>query len=540
MKRLFGALMVKFLILYLSIMLFAVTLLILSNMYVLGWSMADLLRYNIGSVLLEGFFGTVILEIITMAGLRNTCGLSGGDACPGKNYCASWKEMVLFPSRIFRGMVIFGAAASVFYHAEDVIARFRPSNSADYMQLAVTILFEQNLSLILAILFFTGARRLLRPYILKIPGSEIGDFRSATFTKNLLIIFFSLLLINVLTPLSYILACGIDSAVPSMTTLLSIFLFDLCFALAVCLLTVKELKHDFSALLKAMDSLRKEPAVRLEAKVPVITNDEAGSLGFIFNKLQDKVSKEFDEIDAELKMARSVQQKLLPEGEAVCGHYRAAGMCRPCREVGGDFFDIVILDDKRFALIIGDVTGNGMPAALLMSAALLLFRNEIRKGYAPGESLSHLNKIILGLGIGDFCLTAGIALFDTGRDVLRYAGAGHVNPYVLNKSGARQIFCSSLPLGVSNGETYGETEYAMEADDMFIFYTDGLIEAINSVSVSGFEVFERILCSKDISLPISRYIASIMEDTDRVAESGREDDRTIVAVRSDKIIQRAD
>lgn len=531
MRHAYGALMGKFFSLYFCVILFAISLVTLLNLYVIGLPMEDLLEFNIGVILLEGLVCAAFLQGITSVGLKNVRKLLKGQIDSENGYYAAWREMVLFPVRMFWGMELFGVASSAFYHISEAVRFFLPSSATDYMQLIFTLLTEQTLALILAILIFTGARRLLRPNILKIPGMWIKDFHKTTFTNNLLLIFGCLLLITALSLLTYISACIVDSRVPNITTLVSIVLFDLCFAGVIYLLSVTEIKNDFGVLIEEMSSLLKGSRAQLKAKVPIVSNDEIGNLGSIFNKLQEKVSKEYDEIETELQLASSIQQGLLPGGERTFGPYTVAGICKPCHDVGGDFFDIIPLDSDKFTVVIGDVTGKGMPAALIMSAVLLLFRNEMQRGGTAPEILGRLNKMVLGLGMNDVSLTLGIAVFDMRRKTVQYASAGHVAPYILKQTGISQLRCSSLPLGIYAGEIYDQVEYAVDENDKFIFYTDGIIDAFYDDSISGFDAFEQLLCSANDRLPVTQQVACLMDSTEQNGNSGYEDDKTLVVVR---------
>lgn len=529
MKSLYKMLMWKFFTLYFCVMVFGVSILTLSNLYVMGARVEDLLKYNIGAVLLEGFVGTLFLQGVTIAGLKNTRSLLKGLIKSEEHYYKAWNEMVLFPSRILWGMAGFGIAASVFYHTGEMLY-YGDKLSEIFLKLASIVLFEQTLSLILALLFFTGARRLLRPYILRIPGTLINKFHKTTFYNNLLIIFCSLLIIVIYSIQWYVLDGTLKAKPLSISFLAYLSLFDICFGIVIFSFFIREIKDDFSVLIEAMTSLLKGSRAQLKTKVPIISNNEIGNLGLIFNKLQEKLSKEYDEINAELQLAYSIQQGLLPEGERVFGPFTAAGICKPCRDVGGDFFDIIPLDSTQFAVIIGDVVGKGMPAALIMSAVLLLFRNEIRRGGTPPEVLDRLNKMVVGLGLDGICLTLGIAVFDMTRKVMRYASAGHVTPYVLNKSGIVQLPCSSLPLGINPGEAYDQIVYEVKENDKFILYTDGMIDAFDNRHISGFDAFEQILSSTDDTMSIAQQIDSIIGSIEYNGKSRHEDDKTLVIV----------
>lgn len=530
MRHIHISFMWKFFILYFCIMLFGVLILTMSNIFILGARIEELLDYNLLILLFEGIFGVLFLQLVTMAGLKNTRKLLKDTIKSEEHYYTAWNEMVSFPSRIFWGMAGFGVAASLLYHIGERLYYHDPLNMIYFIKLAAIVLFEQSLSLILALLFFTGARHLLRLYVLLIPGTLISKFRKTTFYNNLFIIFSCLLIVTIYSILWYVLDSTVNKRPLSISFLAYLSLFDFCFGIVIFRIFIKEIRDDFNVLIEAMTSLLKGSRAQLKTKVPIVSDNEIGDLGLIFNKLQEKVSKEYDEIDSELQLACSIQQRLLPAGEKVFGQYTAAGACKPCREVGGDFFDIIPLDSYKFTVIIGDVIGKGMPAALIMSAMLLLFRNEMLRGGTAPEVLSRLNEMIIGLGLNDICVTLGIAVFDTRRKVMQYASSGHVAPYVLKKPGVKQLLCSSLPLGISIEEAYEQIEYDIKTGDRFIFYTDGIIDAFDNHQISGFDAFEQILCSVDDNLPVTQQMNSIIKSIEYSGTSEHEDDKTLLMV----------
>lgn len=531
MQRTYRILMLKFLLFYICIMLFGVSILTLSNIFVLGWNLESLLQFNIVALLGEGVCGTLILQGVTMAGLRHTRKLFQGTTDKEEKYRA-WTELVQFPSRIFRGMAIFGVAASILYHSGEMLFTGDKLGSI-ILPLIPTVLFEQTLSLILALLFFTGGRHLLRPYIRSILPDYIQEFRKTTFYNNLLMIFCCLLIVIIYSTLWYILDRTLGKKVVSVRFIVYLSLFDLGFGVAIFTFFIRELKYDFGLLIDAMLSLLNGSRHRLKDKLPILSNDEIGNLGLIFNRLQEKVSKEYDEIDEDLKLAGNIQQRLLPEGEKSFGGYTVIGVCKPCREVGGDFFDIVPLEEEKFAVIIGDVVGKGMPAALIMSAILLLCRTEMQRGSELAEVFRQLNKSVLELKMKDICLTLGIAVFDMHAKVMHYGSAGHVSPYQLKATGVSELACSSLPLGIDAFECYDTIECSIEGNDRFIFYTDGVVDSftLEDGTLSGFDSFKKILVSLENKPSIIQQRDEILSLLQESNAALHDDDKTFIIVK---------
>ena len=169
--------------------------------------------------------------------------------------------------------------------------------------------------------------------------------------------------------------------------------------------------------------------------MPVISNDEVGELAVALNELQARVNRDNKSLQKELKLAYNVQQKLLPPGDMTIGPYRITARCQPYHEVGGDFFDVVSLSSSRFAVMVGDVSGKGMPAALLMSAQLLLFRSEVRRNGSPGEVLARMNRQLCEAMGEEGSITIGVGVIDISTDTVLYASAGHLSPYIVKTDG---------------------------------------------------------------------------------------------------------
>lgn len=264
--------------------------------------------------------------------------------------------------------------------------------------------------------------------------------------------------------------------------------------------------------------------------MPIISQDEVGRLGVAFNQLQEQISQDYLGVQREMQLAYQVQQKLLPPSSHQIGEYQIAAVCRPTKEVGGDLYDILRLSEEQFAVIVGDVSGHGMPAALVMSAVLVLFRTEVRRGGSAGEVLSRLNQAVVEALQGDMYVTLGIGIFDQHKSNLEYASAGHVAPYILRDGLVTPILCSSLPLGITKDETYREFLMPIQPADRFVFYTDGVVEAMNEDGqMFGFPGFEKCLSQLNCTATVQSQLAALVRALP-LSRGKHDDDRTILMV----------
>src|SRR5829696_673235 len=182
----------------------------------------------------------------------------------------------------------------------------------------------------------------------------------------------------------------------------------------------------------------------------------------------------------ELRVARSIQEASLPkevpelEGWVISPYYR------PAREVGGDFYDFHLLPEGRLGFVVGDATGKGVPAALVMSTTcgMLQAVSQASDSSSPGEVLERVNGALVARVPSNMFVTCFYAIVDPKSGTLSYANAGHDLPYVRRSSGdAEELRARGMPLGLMPGMSYEEKEIKLEAGESALFYSDGLVEA---------------------------------------------------------------
>jgi PAS domain S-box-containing protein len=193
---------------------------------------------------------------------------------------------------------------------------------------------------------------------------------------------------------------------------------------------------------------------------------------------QQQEAQERQRIEQELQVARLIQQTLLPKSLPGLAGYDMAAYYQPAREVGGDFYDFLELEDGRLGLVIGDVSGKGVPAALVMAITRTMLHAAYRLGSpAPGEILEQVNNILHPDIPPNMFVTCLAALLDSRIGQLQYANAGHELPYVRHASGVSELRATGMPLGLMPNMSYEQKEIALKPGESVLLYSDGLVEA---------------------------------------------------------------
>jgi serine phosphatase RsbU (regulator of sigma subunit)/predicted ester cyclase len=211
---------------------------------------------------------------------------------------------------------------------------------------------------------------------------------------------------------------------------------------------------------------------------------EERSLGTMGPKLmgqrleQERIERE--RVEQELKVARSIQQASLPKEVPELTGWKISPLYQPAREVGGDFYDFHLLSEGRIGLAVGDATGKGVPAALVMSTTcgmLQVTAQALDSSSSPGEVLAQVNEALLARIPANMFVTCFYAVLDPESATLRYANAGHDLPYLWHSGECEELRARGMPLGLMSGMGYEEKEIELDAGGAALFYSDGLVEA---------------------------------------------------------------
>src|ERR671916_885535 len=192
---------------------------------------------------------------------------------------------------------------------------------------------------------------------------------------------------------------------------------------------------------------------------------------------QERIERE--RIEQELRVARRIQQASLPKEVPELEGWEIYPLYRPAREVGGDFYDFHLLSEGRLGVVVGDATGKGVPAALVMSTTcgMLQLAAQSSEVSSPGEVLERVNEALLVRIPPNMFVTCFYAILDPESASLRYANAGHDLPYLHRNGDAEELRARGMPLGIMPGAFYEGKEITLEAGEAALFYSDGVVEA---------------------------------------------------------------
>ena len=184
-------------------------------------------------------------------------------------------------------------------------------------------------------------------------------------------------------------------------------------------------------------------------------------------------------MEQELRLARSIQQAFLPKEVPTQEGWQISPLYQPAREVGGDFYDFHSLSEGHLGLVVGDATGKGVPAALVMSTTLGMLRavSQASDSSSPGEMLRRVNEALVPSIPDNMFVTCFYAILDPTSGSLRYANAGHDVPYLHRNGAAEEMRARGMPLGLMPEMEYEEREIVLDAGEAALFYSDGLVEA---------------------------------------------------------------
>jgi serine phosphatase RsbU (regulator of sigma subunit) len=251
---------------------------------------------------------------------------------------------------------------------------------------------------------------------------------------------------------------------------------------------------------------------------------------------QQREAQERERIEQELRIARLIQQTLLPKSVPELGDYQIAAYYQPAREVGGDFYDFLDFEDGRLGLVVGDVTDKGVPAAIVMATTRTMLRAVAQQLDSPGEVLERVNDVLYPDIPSNMFVTCLYAVLDTKSGHLRYANAGHDLPYLRHASGASELRATGMPLGLMPGMGYEEKEAVLEAGDSVLFYSDGLVEAHDQQrEMFGFPRLQGIVGAHRVGGPalIDFLLAELERFTGEDWE--QEDDITMVTLQRSEV-----
>lgn len=244
----------------------------------------------------------------------------------------------------------------------------------------------------------------------------------------------------------------------------------------------------------------------MDHKVDVRTSDELGELAESFNQMTRDLKNymerlhcttaEQEKLLRELEIARRIQQNILPRETPAIEGIDVWGTNLPAREVGGDFFDYIPIDQNHWGITIADVSGKGMPAALFMGLSRTILRASASGNLDITAALRHANELICRDSTSGMFVTLFYGVFDTATKELTYINAGHYPALLFHgdMTETSHLEARGIPLGITDMIELEEKSLPLQSGDILVLYTDGVTEAMNeSETVFGEERLTRLI-----------------------------------------------
>jgi sigma-B regulation protein RsbU (phosphoserine phosphatase) len=275
-------------------------------------------------------------------------------------------------------------------------------------------------------------------------------------------------------------------------------------------------------------------------------DDELGSLAQQFADMivdlddymvnLQKVTAEKERIGAELNVATQIQADMLPRNFPAFPERKEFDLyatMTPAKEVGGDFYDFFLVDDDHLALVIADVSGKGVPAALFMVIAKSLIKNRVLMGETPSEALRNVNEQLCEGNEAELFVTVWLAIIDLNTGHVVEANAGHEHPAIRKKDGVYELHKTkhSPAVATMEGMRFRQTEFDLEPGDMVYVYTDGVTEATDAHNVLYGEKRMLVALNNNTDKDPTNLLPAVREDIDEfVGDAPQFDDITMLCM----------
>jgi sigma-B regulation protein RsbU (phosphoserine phosphatase) len=235
----------------------------------------------------------------------------------------------------------------------------------------------------------------------------------------------------------------------------------------------------------------------------------------------------------ELDVARTIQQNLLPAEPPNVKGLDVSGRNIPADEIGGDYFDWLELEDGQLAVVVGDVSGHGIPAALLMAFLRASFHATARADRTPEEIVDSMNKSLARAATSGKFATFFLGIISVEDRKLRFCNGGHNAPLLLRDGALRELPATGIPLAITEFGRYSGGEESFQPGDTLVIFSDGIPEARVGKDFYGDErLHKKSLELAAVDIPAKEFVDRILADVRMVARDGmKEDDVTLVVVR---------
>lgn len=254
------------------------------------------------------------------------------------------------------------------------------------------------------------------------------------------------------------------------------------FALVIVVPVSQGLTKNLSTLTDAVGRIARGD---FAARVPVAGGGEVAALATAFNKMAGDIQKQQEllvgqeRLKRELELGRQIQSEMLPHESLRFGLMEVKGMSIPAREVGGDFFNYFALENGDVALLVGDVSGKGVGAALLMANFQAALRTRLTLGHDLASIADAIDRDVAATAPRGLYTTLFVGIYEPAAKRLRYVNAGHNPQFSLRQGKLDRLVSTGTPIGLLPGRGYTQQEIQLASGDFLFFYTDGIVETEN-------------------------------------------------------------
>ena len=303
-------------------------------------------------------------------------------------------------------------------------------------------------------------------------------------------------------------------------------------ALVIAFVLVGSIARNVNRLTRAAQAIgRGDLSVRVNSK----SRDQIGDLARSFDGMAASIQRllvetaKKEKLEAELSIARAIQRSLLPASGGSWPGFRVVSHFEPVAEVGGDFYDIVPTADGRTVVVLGDVSGHGLPTGLLASAAKASITTFIELGVAGPEICAKLAERAVRASSRRSYMTLSLFAHDSARRIGTLTNAGHPAPYRISAGRVERLPLPAFPIGLLPQGVFPSREFTFAAGDRLVLFTDGIVEAAdNTGDPFGYERLEALL-EKEASRSAEDLLAAVLAVVAlHVGDAELEDDRALV------------
>jgi serine phosphatase RsbU (regulator of sigma subunit) len=319
-----------------------------------------------------------------------------------------------------------------------------------------------------------------------------------------------------------------------------VYLIAIGALLFTVLLSLKISKTFTQPILRIIEKTKIMAQGKLDTKIDVKSKDELGELAEALNTMSARLLESREEIltkqrmERELEIAYHVQKRLLIEKFPTVKGLEIAGECVPALEVGGDFYDLLQIGDGYNNIVIGDVAGKGMPAAMFMGIVRSIIRAEGFESLSASEVMKKANRLVCLDSKSGMFVTIFYAIYDEAKKRLEYCNAGHVYPMLYDPNIQKFTYLNTegRPLGITMESNYEAKSCVLEEGQIVVLYTDGVVEAVDGNDVPFGEGKLRTIIRENTHASAGEIVQQLKAEIDvHRGDTPQSDDITVIVLK---------